>query len=134
MYTPGVKPQNGRSRAWASAGLLGLLVTAVTGGCSTGPVGRRDESRFRLHGSDAPGAVVFAHPAVLAAEGEEVARRDWELSPRYVGAITARDQWPQEPRPSLGRTRRLLIDPREGEFFYFRAEPDRTERWRRSWY
>lgn len=119
--------------------VMGAALTACLSlaslGCSS-PVARRVEPRFRLHGSEAPAAIVFSDPGSpeLATIGPELARLDGTLSPRIASAQHAIDAWPEPARPSLRHTRRILVNQRPDTFIYFDRVPDRSGRGSHPWW
>ncbi len=67
-----------------------------------------------------PGRVVAeASPVDLAQAGT---RRDSALALREPHPRTALDGWPQEPRTTLDRQRRLLFSTTDRTFIYYRLE------------
>lgn len=67
-----------------------------------------------------PGRVVAeASPVGLAQAGR---RRDSALALREPHPRTALDGWPQEPRTTLDRQRRLLFSTTDRTFIYYRLE------------
>lgn len=64
----------------------------------------------------------------------EYSRNDLALNPRPVQARLATRQWPEDPRPSLARARRLQLETRADQVLFFEPEAiDRSERHQSGW-
>ena len=69
----------------------------------------------------------------------EFSRNDAKLSPRPVQARLATNQWPEAPRASLSRARRLYLETRPDQVLYFEStrdelyERDRSSGWNWWW-
>lgn len=114
---------------------LAATAIALLAGCSHGRLVRRSEPRIEHPSSNAPAAIVFSDPA-LALPPEldpNFARRDPSLSPLYVAALQARDQWPEPERPSLRDTRRLQLNARPDTYLYFDGGDSGWGGGRESW-
>lgn len=69
----------------------------------------------------------------------EYSRNDAALSPRPPQARMATSQWPEDPRPSLARARRLQLPTHADQVLYFESERpgdawhDRSAGWNWWW-
>lgn len=94
-------------------------------GCS-GPVARRPLGP-RAGNQGGSWEVVLDGARLARAEREpEIARRDESLNPRVDAPVTALDSWPERPRPSIDRPRRVFTTGSFREYLYFR--PGRAPR------
>lgn len=103
--------------------MIGLvLVGAPLGACSTSVPIRSPGVRMETSGSGP--ALVFAPESEGWATGWEWSRRDGDLGPRAEASALEARAWPETPRPSLDRARRLhLWDRRADTHVYFRTTP-----------
>lgn len=99
-----------------------MLVGASLGACSTTVPIRSSGVRMETSGSGS--ALVFAPASEGWATGWEWSRRDVDLSLRAEATSLEARAWPEAPRPSLDRARRLhLWDRRADTHVYFRTTP-----------
>jgi hypothetical protein len=69
----------------------------------------------------------------------EFSRNDARMSARPARARLATNQWPENPRPSLSRARRLYLETRPEQVLYFEStrdegyERDRSSGWNWWW-
>lgn len=125
---------SGRSRATAVISTLAVLAIGVWGGCSSGPVERRDRP-VAVADQAQSWETVFASPSVLFAgaggagdvdanQGWEYARNDHRLNARTDSYLSASSEWPERERPRLDRARRISLPRDANQIIYFRTESE----------
>lgn len=115
-------PRRTIALAWAAAASLLAGCAAPVAHRPAGPVAGRQGSAWE---------VVFDGPRIARDGAEpEIARRNDRLTPRPDLALSAADEWPEPPRPTLERPRRFFTGSSAREHvFFLRERPGRRRGW-----